>query len=247
MEEIRLQKWFTDCGVLSRRAAEEEIRAGRVRVNGEIAVIGQKIDPENDVILYRGKPVTKKNAPHRYILLHKPRGYVTTMHDEKGRKTASDLVTALGTRLYPVGRLDMYSEGLLLFTDDGALTERLTHPRHDIPKIYEVTVKGAVPPEILARLGEPFSLDGYLTRPAKVTSRACGEDTMLTIKLFEGRNRQIRRMCRACGLTVVRLVRVAIGGVRLGNLPSGNFRELTKEEVEYLKGNANDTGTADRK
>ncbi len=245
MEEIRLQKWFTDCGVLSRRAAEEEIRAGRVQVNGATATIGQKIAPGVDVVLFRGKPVTPKSAPHRYLMLNKPRGYVTTMHDEKGRPTAAQLLSSLGTRLYPVGRLDMNSEGLLLFTDDGAFTERLTHPRHDVPKIYAVTVQGAVHPDAIARLREPFLLDGYRTRPARVTSRASGDDTLLEIELYEGRNRQIRRMCRACGLTVLRLVRVAIGKVRLGDLEIGKFRDLTPAEVRYLKGNENDTGTTD--
>ncbi len=238
MEEIRLQKFFTDCGILSRRAAEEEIRQGRVRVNGSIATIGQKIDPERDSVELCGKAIVyRPNAVRHYLLLNKPRGYVTTLSDEKGRPTAASLLSALPSRLYPVGRLDMDSDGLLLFTDDGALTERLTHPRHEIPKLYRVVVEGQVSPEQLARLRAPFLLDGYQTLPAKV-QRAGRENgnTALTVELREGRNRQIRRMCKECGLRVLRLTRFAIGYIELGDLALGQYRHLTPEEVAYLKG-----------
>ena len=238
MEEIRLQKFFTDCGILSRRAAEAEIAAGRVTVNGAVAEIGQKIDPTRDVVQYRGKTIAyTPDAARTYILLNKPRGYVTTLSDEKGRPTAAQLVADVGCRLYPVGRLDMDSDGLLLFTDDGALTERLTHPRHEIPKLYRVTVEGEVNEAQLSRLREPFLLDGYRTQPASVRLGGTKDDkTQLTIEIHEGRNRQIRRMCKECGLRVFRLTRIAIGKIKLGDLPLGRWRRLTADEVAYLKG-----------
>ena len=225
MEPIRLQKFFTDCGILSRRAAEKEIEAGRVRVNGELAQTGQKIDPEQDLVEYNGKAVSyRKNAERHYILLNKPRGFVTTLSDEKGRPTVAALVHELGTRVYPVGRLDMDSDGLLLLTDDGALTERLTHPRHEIPKHYRVTVKGKVAEEQLLALNGSFVLDGYRTLPAKVRI------------MEEQDGRQIRRMCEAVGLRIKQLTRVAIGKIKLGTLQTGKYRTLTPQEVAYLKG-----------
>ena len=238
MDEIRLQKFFTDSGVLSRRAAEDEIRAGRVRVNGTVAEIGQRIDPARDTVTYQGKVIAySPAAPRHYVLLNKPRGYVTTLSDEKGRRTVADLVKDLGVRLYPVGRLDMDSDGLLLLTDDGALTERLTHPRHEIAKRYLVAVKGAVTPEQLERLNAPFILDGYRTLPARVTrSGSENGNTLLTVELREGRNRQIRKMCAEVGLRILRLSRVAIGKITLGDLPVGKHRLLTDDEVAYLKG-----------
>ncbi|MBQ9098211.1 MAG: rRNA pseudouridine synthase [Clostridia bacterium] len=238
MEPIRLQKFFTDCGVLSRRAAEEEIRAGHVLVNGNVAQIGDKIDPERDLVEYRGKPLKyQKNAQRHYILLNKPRGFVTTLSDEKGRPTVATLVEKLGVRVYPVGRLDMDSDGLLLLTDDGALTERLTHPRHEIPKLYTVTVKGEVTNQQIQALNEPFVLDGYRTLPAKVHRMGRREgSTLLSVELREGRNRQIRRMCEAVGLRITQLTRVAMGTIKLGQLPVGQYRHLTAEEVTYLKG-----------
>ena len=239
MEEIRLQKFFTDCGVLSRRAAEKEIEAGRVCVNGTVAVTGQKIDPERDTVTWNGKPLQyAKNATRHYILLHKPRGFVTTLSDEKGRQTVALLVQSLGARVYPVGRLDMDSDGLLLMTDDGALTERLTHPRHEIPKHYRVTVRGSVSQTQLEQLNQSFLLDGYRTLPARVaTVGTQGGNTQLSFELYEGRNRQIRRMCEAVGLRILQLTRVAIGEIALGDLPVGHYRHLTAEEIAYLKGN----------
>lgn len=237
MELIRLQKHFTDCGLLSRRAAEEEIRLGHVRVNGVVAEIGQKIDPERDVVEFRGRVVARRCAQNHYILLNKPRGIVTTLSDEKGRTSVAELVADLGYRVYPVGRLDMDSDGLLLLTDDGALTERLTHPRHEIPKIYHVTVAGEVSDAKLEALCRPFLLDGYATRPADVSKiSAEGGTTCLRFALYEGRNRQIRRMCEKTGLQIKRLTRVAIGKIALGELPLGRYRTLTAQEVAYLKG-----------
>ncbi len=233
-EPIRLQKFFTDSGVLSRRAAEAEIAAGRVRVNGAVARIGDKVDPDRDVIEYNGRRVLPRaDKPRRYLMLHKPRGYVTTAKDEKGRKTVTELVAGAGGRVYPVGRLDMDSEGLLLLTDDGELTNRLTHPRHEIPKIYHVTLSTQPTREQLRALSEPMELDGYRLLPIGVKSLS--PDT-LKLTLHEGRNRQIRRMCKAVGLKVIRLSRVAIGELHLGELPVGKWRTLTEGEVEYLFG-----------
>ncbi len=237
METVRLQKYFTDCGVLSRRAAEAEIAAGKVTVNGTVAVTGQKIDPERDVVEYRGVRVLPVAAEKVTVLLHKPRGFVTTLSDEKGRHTVAELVADVGVRLYPVGRLDMDSDGLLLMTCDGELANRLIRPAHTLPKKYRVCVKGEVSPAALARLNEPFLLDGYTTRPAKVRLLFReGGNSLLSFELYEGRNRQIRRMCEEVRLPVLALTRVAIGELTLGNLPVGHYRVLTKKETDYLKG-----------
>lgn len=237
METVRLQKYFTDCGVLSRRAAEAEIAAGKVTVNGAVAVTGQKIDPERDVVEYRGVRVLPVAAEKVTVLLHKPRGFVTTLSDEKGRHTVAELVADVGVRLYPVGRLDMDSDGLLLMTCDGELANRLIRPAHTLPKKYRVCVRGEVSPAALARLNEPFLMDGYTTRPATVRllSRE-GGNSLLSFELYEGRNRQIRRMCEEVRLPVLALTRVAIGELTLGNLPVGHYRVLTKKETDYLKG-----------
>ncbi len=235
-EPIRLQKYFTDCGILSRRAAEAEISAGRVLVNGIIAAIGQKIDPDQDIVMYRGKRIRPKtNAPKHTVMLNKPRGYVTTAKDEKGRRTVIELVSGTHTRLYPIGRLDMDSEGLLLLTDDGELANRLTHPRHQIPKIYHVTLATAPTAEQIARLQAPMELDGYRLLPIGV--RPLSPD-ILEIQLYEGRNRQIRRMCEAVGLRITRLCRVAIGALTLEDLPIGKWRSLNSDELEYLYANS---------
>ena len=238
MEPIRLQKYFTDCGVLSRRAAEEEIRRGAVKVNGTVAEVGQKIDPSTDVVEYKGRVVAPTTNTHHYILLNKPRGFVTTLSDEKGRHTVSEIVEALGVRVYPVGRLDMDSDGALLLTNDGALTQKLTHPRHEIPKHYEVTVRGRVSAAQLTRLNGSFLLDGYQTRPAevKLVSQST-TNAVLSFTLYEGRNRQIRRMCEQLDLSITRLTRVAIGNITLNGLEIGAYRHLTAAEINYLKGN----------
>lgn len=232
-EAIRLQKYFTDCGVLSRRAAEAEIAAGRVRVNGEVAHVGDKINPATDRVEWNGKPIrpTTAGAKHVYIMLNKPRGYVTTAKDEKGRKTVTDLVSSVGTRVYPVGRLDMDSEGLLLLTNDGNFTNHLTHPRHEIPKIYHVTVSPALTTAHLTTLSAPMEIDGYRLRPVTVFKRG---DNELEMHLYEGRNRQIRKMCEAVGLRVKQLCRVSIGELSLGRLECGQWRHLTDAEVRYL-------------
>ena len=229
---MRLQKFFSDCGVLSRRAAEAEIAAGKVKVNGVTAQIGDSVDPAVDIVEYKGKRILPRASEKRhYIMLNKPRGYVTTMQDEKGRPTVANLTAGVGTRVYPVGRLDMDSEGLLLLTDDGEFANQLTHPRHEIPKIYHVTLSKVLTKEEIATLRAPMELDGYRLQP--VTVKKLAPDTV-QMNLFEGRNRQIRRMCEAAGLKVLRLQRIAIGDLGLGDLPLGKWRELTAEEVNYL-------------
>ncbi len=244
METIRLQKYLSDCGVLSRRAAEAEIQKGNITVNGIRAEIGQKIDPESDSVRWRGQVIRPRDqqSGRTYILLHKPIGYVTTMKDEKGRQTASELLHSVPGRVYPVGRLDMYSEGMLLFTDDGDLTNRLTHPAHHIAKKYMVTIRGTLTKADVARFSEPMMLDGYALRPVEARLISSGEAmpdgtavSVVELILHEGRNRQIRRMCDLLGFKVVRLCRVAIGEITLGDLPRGKWRYLTNEEIAYLK------------
>ncbi len=239
MEKVRLQKYFTECGVLSRRAAEQEIAAGRVTVNGEPAELGMKITPGSDTVLWKGRTVGRQNdkAPKKTVIaVHKPRGYVCTMKDEKGRRQVSELVSDLGYRVYPVGRLDMASEGLLLMTDDGELANLLTHPSHHVDKTYQVRVRGDVNDDIIARLGEPFMLDGRATSPAEVRQLVSHDDgAKLEIIIHEGRNRQIRRMCEECGLEVVRLKRVAIANIGIRNIAPGRYRILDRAEVEELR------------
>ncbi|PWL98392.1 MAG: pseudouridine synthase [Clostridiales bacterium] len=235
MSEMRLQKYLSEQGILSRRAAEEEIRRGKITVNGSPAVLGMKIDPGRDTVLYRGKKV---GAPRRhvYLMLNKPRGYVTTMHDEEGRPCVAQLVADVGTRVYPVGRLDFDSEGLLLFTNDGELANKLTHPRYHKSKVYHVKLRGEVSAEKIAALSRPMEIDGYLTKPTHTTVVTRKEDfTVLAMELFEGRNRQIRKMCESLGLVILSLKRISVGEVKLGNLTPGKWRYLTRSQVESLK------------
>lgn len=237
MEQIRLQKFFTDCDILSRRAAEEEIAAGRVKVNGIPAKVGQKIDPMRDVVEYKGKIIKRpEKTIYKYVMLNKPRGYLSTVTDDRGRHTVTELVADVGIRLYPVGRLDMDSEGLLLLTNDGELTFKLTHPRHEIPKIYHVKIEGTVTQEQQKALASPMEIDGYEILPVKTEVVTAKRDfTVLRMTLYEGRNRQIRKMCEAKGLNILRLTRVAIGKIELGELAIGKWRYLTKSQVDYLK------------
>ncbi|MBE6605967.1 MAG: rRNA pseudouridine synthase [Ruminococcaceae bacterium] len=233
---MRIQKYISDCGLMSRRAAEKEIEIGNRKINGETALIGQKIDPERDIVTYKGRKVRAKKAHKTYIMLNKPRGYVTTMSDERGRKCVSELLSDVDSRVYPVGRLDMYSEGLLLCTDDGELTNTLTHPSHEIVKVYLVRVKGTVSKEIIKKLSSPLEIDGYIIKPVKVTKMSESEDsTLLKMELCEGRNRQIRKMCELCELTVISLKRISEGQIMLGKLQTGMWRYLTREEVKYLR------------
>ncbi len=242
MEKIRLSKYFTDCGIMSRRAAEEEIKKGRVSVNGHVAELGEKIDPESDEIVYQGKTIKPEASSKVYVMLNKPRGIVCTASDEKGRDNVTDLCrevkdrTGKRVRVYPVGRLDMDSDGLLLLTNDGNLANKLTHPRHSIPKIYHVTVKGKYSAEDLAILGESIDLDGKATLPVKVTKVGDTENGMIVrFELYEGRNRQIRRMCEAHNVRILQLTRVAIGKIKLDKLENGRWRYLTEKEIHYLK------------
>ena len=231
----RLQKILSARGVASRRRAEEMIVAGRVTCNGRVCVLGDSADPDVDTILIDGKALPE--AENRiYIMLHKPRGYVTTLSDEKGRKNAAQLVTDCGQRVYPVGRLDMDSEGLLLFTNDGDFANHLMHPKHEVKKVYRVTVTGFTE-EAMAALEKPIVLDGYKIRKPDVSKLRSGADgkAELQVTIHEGRNRQVRRMCAAAGMDVVRLVRIAEGPVQLAKLPLGKWRHLTEAEVEALK------------
>lgn len=230
----RLQKILAGRGVASRRRAEEMICAGRVTCNGQVASLGDSADPDMDEILVDGKPLPTQQDPV-YIMLHKPRGYVTTLSDEKGRKNAAQLVADCGRRVYPVGRLDMDSEGLLLFTDDGDFANTLMHPKHQVNKTYRVLVKG-YSPEGLARLEQPVTLDGYTIRRPEVRAlRQDGQKATLLVTIHEGRNRQVRRMCAMAGMTVVRLIRVEEGSLKLGDLPLGKWRYLTEAEVASLQ------------
>lgn len=228
MEE-RIQKILSGAGVCSRRRAEEYLTAGRVRVNGRVAALGEKADPQRDRIEVDGVALSQPRR-HTYLMLYKPRGYVTTLSDEKGRKTVAELVEDCGVRVWPVGRLDMDSEGLLLLTDDGALTHGLTHPSHEIQKEYHVLVTGDVA-AALPLLSRPMVVDGEDMIADEVEPLA---PQRLKIVIHQGKNRQVRRMCAAAGLTVKRLVRVREGNLRLGQLKRGTWRPLTEGEVQEL-------------
>ncbi len=237
MEEIRLQKYISDCGIMSRRSAEEEISRGRVTVNGEKAILGQKIDPSVDEVKWKGQVIAKADgSKYIVIMLNKPRGYLTAMSDDRGRPCVSELTQDVGCRVYPCGRLDLDSEGMLLLTNDGELANRLTHPSFHIPKIYHVRVSTEVTPEQVKTLSRPMEIDGYRTKPAQVEIVTRKKDySVLAFTLHEGRNRQIRKMCEQVGLRVVTLKRIAIGNLRLGLLKSGCWKKLTREQVEYLR------------
>ncbi len=229
----RVQKLIAAAGLCSRRAAEELITAGRVTVDGRVCVLGDRADAETCEIRIDGKPV-RFMEEKRYLMLNKPRGYVTTMADEKGRRTAAELVENCGARVYPVGRLDMDSEGLLLFTNDGELTNRLLHPKFEADKTYHVRVTGDVDAgaELLRAMRD---LAGEPIAPAAVRVLKKEQDGgLVSVTIHEGKNRQVRRMCAAAGLSVKRLRRVAEHGVKLGSLPIGQWRELTEEELRLL-------------
>ncbi len=234
-ELIRLQKYMADCGIASRRKCEELIAAGLVKVNGETAHIGDKIAPKKDVVSVNGRKVTQEKD-YVYVMLNKPRGFVTTMSDEMDRKCVAQLVADVGKRIYPIGRLDRDSEGLLLFTNDGEFANALTHPSKHIAKNYRVTVKPKITQDQLNILTSSIMIDGRETLPATVNVLADDPDrTVLEIILYEGRNRQIRRLCEEAGLLTARLKRQSVGGVKLGMLQPGEWRYLTKEEITSLK------------
>lgn len=234
MEE-RLQKLIAAAGICSRRAAEELITSGCVQVNGITAKLGDKADIQFDAITVNGRPICQQ-AEYVYLMLNKPRGYVTTLADEKGRASVADLVRDVKQRVFPVGRLDLQSEGLLLMTNDGALMQRLIHPSFEVSKTYAVTVAGDVS-RAAEQLRSIRDLEGEPIRPAQVSLVRMGKETAeLLITIHEGKNRQIRRMCGKCGLSVKRLCRIAEHALMLGDLPAGKWRYLTQEEVKELKG-----------
>lgn len=238
---IRLQKMLADCGVASRRKSEELISAGKVKVNGKIAQIGDKVDPYKDKVFVNGKRITAAAKPKfRYIMLHKPRGYVTTMNDELGRKCVAELVKDIDTRLFPVGRLDRESEGMLLMTNDGDFANKIMHPKKHVYKIYRVTVRPGITEDQIVALSVGMEIDGYKTAPAEVRVIQKQEGrAVLEILLHEGRNRQIRKMCEKLGVEVARLKRTAIGTVKLGMLQPGKWRDLTPDEVKKLTADPN--------
>ncbi len=233
----RIQKILSARGIASRRQAEKMILDGRVTCNGAVCQLGQTADPMIDLIMIDGRPLPEAGEKV-YILLNKPRGFVTTLSDEKGRKNAAQLVQDCGTRVYPIGRLDMDSEGLLLFTNDGDFANHLMHPSHQIDKTYQVTVAGYSLKGFEA-LKKPVVLDGYRIHPPKVQllkeAESADQKAILRVTIHEGRNRQVRRMCAMAGMTVIRLVRIREGQIQLGDLPSGKWRYLTEEEVSTLR------------
>ncbi len=236
MEKIRLQKILSDSGICSRRKAEELISQGAIKVNGRTAQLGDKAN-DRDVIMVNGERVryTKKRRKY-YIMLNKPRGYVTTMSDELDRKCVTELLTGLEERVYPIGRLDRNSEGLLLFTNDGKFANDIMHPSRHVSKTYRVTVMSKITDEQIVTLTEGVMLDGRMTQPAVVNVEVDGTDrSVMRITIHEGRNRQIRRMCEAVGLEVARLRRTSIGPLKLGMLKPGAWRELTAEEVRAMR------------
>ncbi len=235
MEKIRLQKFIADSGLMSRRAAEKEIEMGNVSVNGHVATLGAKVDPRNDHITYKGRKIRFEKPEHIYIMMNKPRGYLCSTSDDRDRKCVTDLLDGVSARVYPVGRLDLISEGMLLLTNDGELKNRLTHPSHSVPKVYRVKVGGKVSDEQYEILTSELIIDDYKIKPVDVVVQESDESgTVLKMTLHEGRNRQIRKMCEQAGLTVKRLSRVSIGNLKLDGLPVGKWRYLDEKEVDYL-------------
>ena len=234
MAEVRLQKFLAESGVASRRKSEELIEQGKVKVNGRVAMIGDKIDPKKDSVTVSGKKIVKTKT-FTYIVLHKPRGFITTMSDEMDRKCVAELIKDVPGRVYPVGRLDRDSEGMLLFTNDGAFANAITHPTKHVPKTYRVTVRPSITEDQITALTQGVIIDDRKTAPAEVHVVTKEEGrVVLEIILYEGRNRQIRKMCEEVGLEVARLKRTAIGSIKLGMLKQGAWRELTDDEVRKL-------------
>jgi len=233
--EQRLQKIIASSGLCSRRAAEKLIDEGRITVNGRVASIGDSADDEKDLILIDSNPLPK-NGQRTYIILNKPRGYITAMSDDRGRKTVAELTNDVGERVFPVGRLDYDSEGLLIMTNDGELSHKLMHPSSNIKKTYETRVKGEGIESAVRTLRSPLVIDGYKINPAEVKLMNLTENgAVLSITISEGKNRQIRKMCEQAGLEVIRLKRVSEGSLKLGSLPVGKWRYLTEAEIENLQ------------
>ena len=234
MALVRLQKFLAESGVASRRKSEELIDQGKVKVNGRVATIGDKIDPKKDTVTVSGKKIVKTKT-FTYVVLHKPRGFITTMSDEKDRKCVAELIKDVEGRVYPVGRLDKDSEGMLLFTNDGAFANAMTHPTKHVPKTYRVTVRPSISEEQITALTQGVIIEDRKTAPAEVRVVTKEEGrVVLEIILYEGRNRQIRKMCEEVGLEVARLKRTAIGSIKLGMLKQGAWRHLTEDEVRKL-------------
>ena len=232
--KIRLQKYLSECGVASRRKSEELISKGLVKVNGNVAKVGDSVDPRNDYVTLNGKKV-ENTAELKYIMLYKPRGFVTTMSDELGRRCVASLVEDVGERVYPIGRLDKNSEGLLLLTNDGNFANAVMHPSKHVPKVYRVTIRPGITDEQISKFMSGMIIDGRMTAPTevKVLQKEEGR-TVLEIVLYEGRNRQIRKMCEQLEIEVARLKRISIAGVKLGMLQQGKWRELTSQEVSRI-------------
>ena len=238
MEEIRLQKYLAEAGIASRRKCEEYIEQGRVKVNNEIAKIGTKVNPEIDIVLFDNKKIDKKEELV-YILLNKPIGYVTTSKDQFSRDSVLDLVK-VKQRIVPVGRLDMYTSGALLLSNDGDFVYKITHPKHEINKTYTVTVKGIVTNEEVAKLEKGVEIEDYVTRPAKVKILKTDTEkdiSRLEITIHEGKNRQVRKMCEAVGRKVQALHRSKIGNIEVKDLKLGTWRYLNEKEIKYLLNN----------
>lgn len=232
--KIRLQKYLSQCAVASRRKAEELILNGKVKVNGRPAQLGDKVNPRKDTVTVNGKKIVSSKKLY-YIMLHKPRGFITTMEDERGRKCVAQLVEDVGARVYPVGRLDKDSEGLLLLTNDGAFANAMTHPSKHVPKTYRVTVRPEVTEDMLVKFSTGMEIEGRMTAPvdARIIEKQDGR-VVLEMILHEGRNRQIRKMCEELGLEVARLKRTAVGSIKLGMLQQGKWRHLNDDEVHKL-------------
>ena len=236
MEPVRLQKYLADSGLASRRKAEELIKAGLIMVNGETAELGRKIDPDKDEVKYNGKIIKKSNNDYIYILLNKPIGYVTTVKDQFDRPSVLDLVK-VKRRIVPVGRLDMYTSGAIILTDDGDFVYKVTHPKHEITKTYTVTVIGKVTNDDVQKLRDGVVIDDYKTKPAIVKIMHIDEDknkSRLEIKIHEGKNRQVRKMCEAIGKKVLALHRSKIGDIGVKDIELGTWRYLSKEEVNKI-------------
>ena len=240
MEEIRIQKYLSEQGIMSRRNAEDAVIRKKIVINGEKAVLGQKVIPEIDEIMVDGVIITRKKENKKiYIMIYKPAGVITTMSDDQGRTCISDIIDKdeIGGRVYPVGRLDMYSEGLLILTNDGEVANKLMHPKHKISKIYHITIKGELKQETIKKLSEPIEIDGRKTSPAKIgVIELKNGKTKLKMEIFEGRNRQIRRMCDNLDLIILKLKRVCAGKLNIGTLKPGQWKYLNHNEISYLKG-----------
>ena len=232
--KIRVQKFLSECGVASRRKSEELISQGKVRVNGAVVFLGDRVDPKRDTVTVNGKKVIK-SKDHTYIMLNKPRGFITTMSDEMDRKCVAQLISDVPARVYPIGRLDRESEGMLLFTNDGEFANALTHPSKHVPKTYRVTVRPSITEDQLTAITQGIIIEDRKTAPAEVRVISKEENrVVLEIVLYEGRNREIRKMCEEIGLEVARLKRTAVGSIKLGMLKQGAGRNLSEEEVRKL-------------